>query len=248
MGALQQAMLTMKNPAGGGVAPINPSDQTDIWEWWEPSREAYANNAEITTLHGQKNGRDMTGFFAGFNPIMKTGILNGLAVADCPSGFKSWNGPNMSALSAAHIFAVVKFDADPAASNSDNALWEMGNAAGAEASTRVGKDVTGDVHDAAFTNSLVNYGNPSVSMASWCVYEISSITNELKCFVSGTQVGSTITSNTVSPRSNPRIGCTANGSMVGQIAGMYLFSAKLAADPRAGHIAYINDRFALSAI
>jgi hypothetical protein len=246
MGALQQALIALKNPVGG-VAPINPSDQADIWEWWEPSLEAYANNAEITTLHGQKNARDMTGFFAGFTPIMKTNILNALAVADCPSNFKSWNGPNMSALTAAHIFAVLKFDADPAGNNSDNALWEMGNAGGAESSTRVGKDVTGDVNDAAFTSSLVNYGNPSVSMASWCVYEISSITNELICKVNGVQVGSTITSNTVSPKSNPRIGCTASGSMIGQIAGIYLMSSKLSVANRAGHIAYLNDRFALSA-
>ena len=229
-----------------GIAPINPSDLTDIWEWWEPSRESYTNGQEIATLVGQKNARNMTGFFAGFTPLMSTNVLNGLAVASCPTGFKSWTGPNMTALTAADILALVKFDADPAANNAHNALWEMGNAAGGEASTRIGKDSTGHVHDAAFTNSLVDFGDPSPSLASWCMYEVISVTNNLQAWVNDSQIGSTITTNTVSPLSNPRIGCTGNGSMVGLIAGIYLCSASISTAQRQGLVAYINNRFALS--
>lgn len=231
--------------AGGGATPINPSDLDEIWEWWEPSREAYANDAEIATLVGQANARDMTGFFAGFIPIMKTAVLNGLAVAECQTQ-KSWVGPDMTVLTAANIFALVKFDADPAANTDHNALWEMGSAAGTEASTRIGKASDAHVHDAAFTNSLVDYGDPTPSMASWCVYEIISETNNLQAWVNDSQIGSTITSNTFSPRSNPRIGCTGNGSMFGQIAGIYLCSAEISTAQREGLVAYINDRFALS--
>jgi hypothetical protein len=234
MGTGQQSLLSL--PVAGGVVP--PTDIPGIWEWWEPSREAYANGAEITTLVGQANARNMTGFAATFIPTMATGVLNGLAVANCPTGTKSWLGPNMSALTAAHLFAVVKVDTDPA----DNAMWRMGG---------TGNDSRypfsdGVVYEQAFSSVRHTVANPAVSLAAWRVYEVSSITNEWICRIDGTQLGTTKNPNTVSGASSPRVGCTNTGSMKGQIAGIYVYDTKLSSTNRDLQIAYVNDRFALS--
>lgn len=182
----------------------------------------------------------MTGFAGGFTPIMKTGILNGLAVADCHTNFKSWNGPNMGALTAAHWFAVVIVDAD----NSDGALWELGALDSGDSRYPF---TDGNIYEHAFSSVRYTVGNPAPSLTTWRVVEVSSIVNEWIYKIDGTQIGSTQNPNTVGGKTNPRLGCTASGTFPGQIAGMYLCSAKLSSPDRSDLITYINNRFGLSA-
>jgi hypothetical protein len=88
MGAGQQAMF-MINPFvfGGGGGDV-PDTLSDIWEWWEPSRESgYVDGDPLSGLTGQANSRNMT-MQVGNNshPKYQTNELNGLAIALLRSG------------------------------------------------------------------------------------------------------------------------------------------------------------------
>jgi len=230
----QQIMMAAASPP----LPV-PSTIANIWEWWEPSREtAYNDNDVLTTLHGQVNGRNWT---ATGSPLYRTNQINGLAAVRCPSAAR-YNGPDMSAITAGHVFIIPVVDAETA-----NGLWQIGTGG-----TPV-YPFFGDIYENAMSTARVGNptGNPTAALTSYVVYEITSITNEWITKVNGTQLGSTITTNTVGLPAAPllganQIGGSSDSTLNGYIAGMYLFSAKLGSTDRTSMINYINGRFALS--
>jgi hypothetical protein len=95
-------------PAAGSAG--NPFGIASLWEWWEPSRESYADNDPMGTLTGRFAAKNFTSSGVS-RPIFKAGVLNGLGVADYSS--QSWAGVDASALSAGHRFYVVEATNDP---------------------------------------------------------------------------------------------------------------------------------------
>lgn len=209
-----------------------------MWEWWEPSREtAYVNNDPMGTLTGQFAGKNFTAAGAS-RPIYKTGVLNGLAVADY--ALQGWNGVDASALTAGHILYVVKAANDPGVSGT-NQLWRIGTSASLDAYTFT----DGIVYMGAGSSTRRTTVNPTVSVAAWRVLEIITTSSEYTVNLDGTQLFTSGT-NTVAFSSDLNLGKAPANTFTGQGAGLYIFSAKLSSGDRTAVINYINSRFGLS--
>lgn len=233
--------LTPSAGGGGGA----PSTIPDIWAWWEPSREVGFNNGDsLTQLTDQSgNGRHWTHGGVVQDPTYLSNVLNGHAVVRIDDDFGAgarFDGPDMSAITSAHVFIVVRVYDETRA----NGLWQIGS----NSSPVNVFPFFGDIYENALSSARVGNptGNPTDDLELWNVYEISSITNEWITKINGTQLGSTVTSNTVELPSGPYLGYTGAATLDGEIAGMYLFDAKLGAGDRTTLINYINARFALS--
>lgn len=224
--------------------PFSPSSLASIWEWWEPSRDTYNDNDTISLLTGQfasKNfARDV-----GNRPVYKANILNGLGVADfAAGGGQALEGPNASALTAGHMFLVILARNDP-------------GVLGRATPWRIGTDGTnpdlypftsGTIFCGAGSTARKSIANPAASLTSWRVFEVISTSSEFTVLLDGTQLSTTAT-NTVGFHTQIELGSgPGGGTYDGQIAGVYICSAKLSAPDRADMVDYLNTRFALSIV
>src|SRR4030095_3528859 len=105
----------------------SPTPVSNLWDFWEAALETgLSNNNPMGQFTGQANGRHWTQSTSGKKPLYKTNQINGLPAVDFdPTSSQFFNGPNMSALTGAHIFAVVRVDADPGPGS--NGLWNLSN-------------------------------------------------------------------------------------------------------------------------
>lgn len=170
-------------------------------------------------------------------------MLNGLAVANGGQAQNTgWDvGPNMSGLTAAHAFAVIKALVDPAADIGETVLWRFGTDA-AESHIPY---INGLIYDDAFSTTRKDAQNKTTNMASaFVLYEVVSTSSEWTRRINGATSGDdffTTGTNTVG-------GIAAATLLVGsrhKLAGLYIFSAKLTTD-RTTLITYINTRFGTS--
>lgn len=243
MGALQQAMLMSGIAVGSGEVP---STLADMWAWYEPSRETgLVDDDPIGTLTDQHGGgRNWTQSTAAWKPIYKENILNGLACAR-GEGFVGvdahfWTGPNLSGLTAGHIFLIAICDTE-GISTAGNGLWNFGTQ---------GNDVfypwvDSVIYDSTLSSVRKTVGDPAPSLTSWRVIEVISTNSEWTFNLDGTQIFTTGT-NTVSGNASPRLMRNNSGdALKGYVAGLYICSAKLTTD-RATLITYINSRFGLT--
>jgi hypothetical protein len=197
----------------------------------------------------------LTGQFAGKNftssgterPTFKANQLNGLAVADVGASVRNgWSGVNGSALTAGHIFLIVKAVNDPGIA-SRNQLWNIGT--GALGSPDAYPFTDSKVYMGAGSTTRRTCTNPTLSLAAWRLLEIVTTSTEYTVRLDGTETLFTSGTNTVGFNISMRVGADGTGLawFVGQYAGMYIFSAKLSSGDRTTLINYINSRFGLSA-
>ncbi len=223
----------------------DPSTIASIWEWWEPSREGLNDTDPIAQLTGQfapGAGHNWTQAAAGAKPTYMANQLNGLGVADFSSAGTIDDLANVdpSALTGAHAFFVIKSDDDPPASS--KIPWLFG--------TSGNKDLypftDSSIYCGAFSTSRRTVGNPAAALTSWRVFEVISVSGEYTVKLDGTQLFTSGT-NTVAILNNCHFGSNngANG-WDGQMAGLYICSAKLSVGDRTAMIDYINNRFGLS--
>jgi hypothetical protein len=241
------------------VVDDTPTAIADIWEWWEPSREAYANNAPITNLNGQANNRDMGNVSGSKEPIFKTNQLNSLAVAEFtgqtigPLGSDKGTFlqiTSMSALTASHVFFVIKALNDP----SQNAQGQGGFSDNTDGGVNQGTHYNytdGSIYESWGTNDRKSVGNPATTLAQWNVYEVISTSSEFTVLINGVQIFTTATNTVAFNAGEPFIGTflSSDGawySWSGQIGGIYQFSAKKTGADRTAMCSYLNTRFALT--
>lgn len=242
---------------GSRVFGGSPSGLGNIWDWWEPSLEVGLNDSDpIQTLNGQVNNRDWTQGTLGSRPLYDTtNALNGHAVATFNTS-RFWTGPDMTGLGTefageAHVFIVVKCDADPAVATDDGGLWEL------SASSSTGDFYTlaadGKIYASMFRKNRINTA-VTPDLSSWRVYEAvvrsSSAPAEPDGKWSLRVDGTEINAGTVlgfSALATPRLGINEGGfHFKGKMAGMYLFDGELSGGDRTDLINYINTRFGLS--
>lgn len=235
------------------VASVNvieitdPEELPDIWEWWEPSREVGLDDTDpMPTLTGQHAGKNFTQASAGNRPSYLTDQLNSLAIAQLPSG-KYWNnGPDMSSLTAAHFFMVIKVPLDPCAwAPDDSGVYDFSTAALAS-HLPFDLGLLGNIYDGAFSTTRKTVGNTHTTLTQWSVYEVVSTPLEWTAKQNSTilfTTGSNVVSGRVSTQfGRNRVGDTWDGSL----AGMYLFSAKVSSDNLTAFYNYLNNRFGLN--
>lgn len=151
-------------------------------------------------------------------------------------------GDPFGALTASHAFVVMKVDADPAVSNAG--AWKFGSA-GTDPQVPYSD---GHIYDDWGSTTRKDFGDPSPSMASWCVYEIISTSSEKTALVNGVQVGTDAT-NTVDFATTCRIGAADAGAtnfMVGDIAEIFQADHKLTASERAEYALHIAREYGIS--
>lgn len=239
MGAIHQALLCA-TAAGGGSAPTFPTF-ADIWEWWEPSRNGFVADQFIGTMAGQVApgaGHDFTQTGAdSLKPIYKENIVNGVGVARFDGSTESLANVNPSALTAAHLWMVINVVAEQTATG----VWQFGTSA----STDHYAFTDGNIYDGACSTTRRNVGNPVPSLQAWRVVEVVSVSGEWTYKLDGTQLFTTAT-NTVALNTNCKLGVWGTLEKACDIAGVYLFSAKLSAGDRTLMVNYLNSRFGLS--
>jgi hypothetical protein len=221
-----------------------PSDLASIWEWWEPSREAFSDNDLIGTLTGQVSpgsGHNFTQSTSGEKPTYKASILNSLGVARF-DGVDNWlHNVNPSSLSAAHVFIVVK----KVSQTTGEGLWDLtGN--------NPSYGVTGPA--GGIREMMFRPGGLPVDMSSpgdltaWNIYEIISTASEYTVKFNGTTIHTSGTN--YADGTDFRLGNNGpffTGWFNGDVAGLYICSAKLGSGDRTAMVNYLNNRFALTA-
>lgn len=230
----------------GGGGGATPSDIANIWEWWEPSRDTYNNNDPVSLLTGQVSpgvGHNWVQATGTAQPVYLSNQLNGLGIVDFPhvAGGDYLSDVNPSALTAAHFFIVLKVDNDPPATA--QVPWKFGTSG----STDHFPFTDSNIYCGAFSTTRQSVGDPAASLASWRVYEIVSTSSEYTALLDGTQLFTTGT-NTVGILATCTFGSNLGvNPWDGQVAGLYIFSAKLTTD-RADMVTYLNSRFGLSIV
>lgn len=220
---------------GGGGPPTFPT-LASIWEWWEPSRNSLTPDAAIANMAGQVApgaGHDFSR--ASGQPIYKDNIINGLGVARFTNQILENVDP--SALTAAHLFMVVKMVTEGTATGP----WKWGTSASADHYAFT----DGNIYDGSLSNTRRTVGNPTPLLTDWRVVEIISTGTEWTFNLDGTQLFTTGT-NTVGITSSCKLGTNGSNTKDYDFAGGYLCSAKLSGADRTSLIAYINSRFGRS--
>ena len=229
------------------VPNFTPSDLASIWDWWEPSREGLADTDPIATLTGQVApgaGHNFTQGTLANRPTYKANQLNGLGIADFLNGVDAdyMIGVDPSALTAAHLFIVIKADADPPGTSI--VPWKFGTSASPDHYPFTDSKF----YCGACSTSRRDCTNPAAALTSWRVVEVISTATEYTVKLDGTQLFTSGT-NTVGITNSCVLGAsstTGNNPWAGEFAGIYLCSAKLSAGDRTDMIGYLNTRFALS--
>lgn len=224
--------------------PFTPSDLADIWEWWEPEREGLADNDPIAILTGQVApgaGHNWTQSSADQKPQFHTNQINGLGTATFGSNDNLAN-VNPSALTAAHIFLIVKNNTEGTAS----ALWDLGTSG----NTNHYAFTDNHIYDGSCSTTRRDVGDPVPTLVAWRLVEIISTPAEWTYLLDGLQLFTTGT-NTVAIRSNCVFGAKTGALSAwsnGRMAGLYICSAKLDSADRNQLVDYLNNRFNLSVI
>lgn len=233
--------------ASPSSAITTPSDLADIWEWWEPSREGFSDNDSIGTLNGQFAsgiGHDWEQSSSSLKPTYKAGIVNGLGIARFDGTDDEMSSVNPTALTAVHLFAVVKMDSNtPAAGKSG--LWSFGTVGNSYPKSDVPTDISND----SFRGSSPSFSKLGIDVSQWRVVEIVATSSEWTFKLDGTVLktdGTALSHQVAAFIRLGRDGPSGLNYMDGDFAGMYLMSAKLSSGERASMVDYLNSRFALS--
>lgn len=237
MGAIQQALLSIAPPAGGGGISL----LTGMWDWWEPELEGLSNGANITQLTGQKSpgtGHNWTTSTCAGVPTFAANVINGLGAARF-NGEHCLGNVDPSALTAMHMFRVVKIDAENSADTLGDFCTDVVNI------PELYTWVDGKIYDGSGSNLRRDCGNPAATLTSWRVFETISTSSEWTALLDGTQLFTTGT-NTVSIPSNCKLGANTTRNLVGHIAGVYIFASKITGSDRTDMVNYLNDRWGLS--
>jgi hypothetical protein len=246
-------MITFNGTGGtGGVLSTIP----DMWEYWETRLETgFANNDPQTVWTGQLQGFNMAEANTTIAPLFRTNQINGHAATRFEAGrnIKTPRGPGpgfnnrfSTDLIVAHTFFIVRVDNDPPANNLQSgfhfntSLTDVGGFA-----EELFPFTNGVVHENWGSTTRQDCGNPATALTQWNVYEIFTGPGEYIVRLNGTDLpNSPFAVNTVGwPTGDAGwVGVNINPLrfMEGDIAGIYVASAKLTTD-RTTLIDYFND-------
>lgn len=236
MGAGQQALLAV----GRRGVPTFPTIAS-TWDWWEADRSGFADNDAIATLPGQVSpgaGHDFTQGTAANRPTYKAGIVNGVGVARFDGANDFLGGVNPSALTAAHVFMVIK----PVVESTVGGMWDFGTSASGNVYVNPGDLL---IYDGTCSSVRKVVGAPGMAINVWRVVEVVSISGKWTFRIDGTQIFTTAV-NTVGIKTDCQLGQDNTNERACDIAGLYLFSAELSGGDRTLMVNYLNPRFAKS--
>lgn len=173
--------------------------------FYDMSRQSGSDGVGTATLHDY--GTDGLDGSASSQPIYKAAIQNGNAVArfDGSPDLRQFAIPDLSALTAGHVFIALKINVDPPTDSASAGLWTMG-----VTSTSYFPYTDGVIYDDFGTDTRKTVGNPTPSLAAWHIYEVLSGPGLWTARLDGVDLFTT-SSNTVAFPSSPILGRSLNG-------------------------------------
>jgi len=161
----------------------------------------------------------------------KAGLNNTPAVRFHTSLGSYYYLPNMAGLTAGEIFIAVKVDSDPPPTTARTGLWDISTSTEGFPDTHF-PYTDNSIYDGAFSTIRKNAGNPTPSMTSPIIYNVSSATNSWTARINGS-VQHTTGTNTVGFPSAPLLGKGRNAfSLDGYIGFVAMFTRVLTTGER----------------
>lgn len=233
------------------TGPFTPASLSSLWAWWlmDSTNVTVTGGTAVTGVTDKSgNGRNLTELSSATRPIFEA-TSGSFSNIDCirlnTDGATHWdflNMPDMSALTAGHIFMVCKLDADPGAQGRAG-LWSIGTGAGSNFYDNPGDST---IYDAFGSNARKTTGAFATTITNIHIYEAISTGSEWTNRNNGTQIFTTAT-NTVGFKNAPVLGGNgADVGMLGRIGEVVMCSAKLSVADRASLISYFNTRYGIS--
>lgn len=243
---------------GGGDLPYT----TGLWAhykrqtgWWQDTAGTTAASANADPIRrwddSSGNGRNATqGGASSLVPAVDTAGPNGLSVVRFsvvdPSAGNYWTLPDMTALTAAEMFVVIKLANDPPAAAARTGFHCL-SADGTNSTHFPWTD--GTIYDSFGTNSRKSTVNPTPALTSWRRYNVYSGANRWRNFLDNTALIAEITTNTVGFAFNHRFGGSLGDppgfSIDGWVGEIILYDHILATTNRDNVDGYLATAFGL---
>lgn len=227
------SIIANSTPAGSPVlwlaadAIAGVSDGGNITTWADAS--------------GNSNNGTATGLL-GVRPTYQANIINGKPVVRFYGSSQTYfTFPNFaSGFTAGEVFIVVKTTSDPGASN--GGLWHFSSDAGNTHYCYA----DGMIYDNFGTDSRKNTVNPTPSLASWNIYNVSSGAGNWTSRLNGTVIYVT-GSNTVAFGTSPKLGESVGGGtdLTGDVAEFILYNSVLDTTTRASVVSYLQGKYGI---
>jgi len=243
---------------GGGFSPLSVTSAAGVF-WLNSGAGAFnstgpdvlATNGQSVTLWDNGFGNanyDAQQTNASSRPTWRSAdgpsSRPTIRFAGASTQFFDFVSGSLSALTAGEIFVVMKRNADPAASAALSGFWAMGSST--EVSLQAHVPFTdGTVYENFGTTTRQTTINPTPSLASWCLYNVSAAASDFNARINGTSFYSTAT-NTVGFATAPKIGVSVAVHYDGDFAEIIMYNAKLSTADRAGVNGYIATKYGLT--
>lgn len=177
----------------------------------------------------------------------RTAQINGLPAFSF-AGASYIQMPNVfSTLTAAHLFAVIRITADPPPSLAKSGLHRLDNITNGD-QTLYPYYADSTVYEGWGSTARKAVGNPTPSLASWRLYEISSAAGAYTVWLDGTQIFTTATNTVAFATSGLYVGASyAIGQFLdGMIAEYLVYDHALSSGERTVVKAGIATKYALT--
>lgn len=229
--------------------PFSPTQISSLWAWWRGDNVTQSSNAISAWPDKSGNGRDMTQTTASLKPtwVSSSANMNNQGavnfISDGASTFDSLNMPNMSSLTAAEMWIIIRINNDPPSAQTRGGFMQVGTAAG---STLYPNKTDNNILDSWGSTVRRATGDPTPSLAAIRAYSVITTSSEWTNSLDGTQFFTTAT-NTVGFLASPILG--GNGvdvGMDGLVGEMLVFSAKLSTTDRTNLKTYLATRYAIT--
>jgi hypothetical protein len=221
--------------------PISsPTDIAGCVVWLAADREAYADGDPVTNADNGGSGVDWTSL-GGPTATYKTSITpTGKPVFRFSTANNALYGPDLSAMTAASVFVVVKIVNDPPDSAAHAGLWLLTT----DTNATYFPYIDSTIYDACFTSARKTTVDPTPSLSSaFRVYEVLSGSGDWRSYLDGVNLFTTGT-NTVACYTIPALGYTSGVNYLqGDIAAFLIYDSVLSAGNRADVETYLTQRY-----
>ena len=236
------------NEADATTLPETPAPGLVLW--LEADAIVGLSDTDPITTWPAHIGSDPTAS-ATERPLYRTNQINGLPAVEFDGSNDRFTVPDFFAgtETAAEMFIIVRIDNDPPGSVNQVGMWHLagGGVVNAFPST------DSNVYDGFGSTARKTVGNPTPSLTSWRLYNVSSAAGDWTVRLDGTQIFTTA-SNTFQGSVSGTMGITRklgqSGGLShfldGMVAGLFVFDHVLSAGDRTLVHDYISAKYGLT--
>lgn len=226
---------------------FTPPDVAGLAAWLKADSLALSNGDPVATwTDSSGNSRNAAQATSGLRPTFEASSVNGLPSVRFTGGhYLEFGSPWEGLWSAVEVFVVFKLDADPPASGTGGGgFWGPSRVFDCNIPYE-----DGTIYEGFGSTALKTTGNPTLSLASWRTYNVTSASGEWTSRIDGT-VHYTTATNAVGfvETRGTYLGASHNAGsywMTGRIAEFVLYDHALTTTDRASVQGYLDSRYGL---